>query len=172
MRISGIDEKDNQILRLLLKDARLSYSDIGEQVGLSRTAVKNRIAALEKSGIIRGYQAIICPQQSPEMTTFVVNIETKPEHFDEARRVFARSSKVLTLLQTTGNCHLVALCIAESIAAMRDFLQKIYKAVPGITSINAHSVIDVVKGSVAPQNYDFEVHVNEQEGTAGRADPV
>ncbi len=172
MKISGIDEKDNQIVQLLLEDARLSYSDIGEQVGLSRTAVKNRIATLEKSGIIKGYQAILCPQQSPEMTTFVVNIETKPECFDEAKQVLAQSDQVLTLLQTTGNCHLVALCIAENISAMRDFLQKIYKAVPGITNINAHSVIDVIKGSVAPQNYDFEVHVNEQERAVKDTDPI
>lgn len=50
MHINGIDEKDNEIINLLLKDARMSYSDIGEKVGLSRTAVKNRVAVLEKNG--------------------------------------------------------------------------------------------------------------------------
>ena len=76
MHINGIDEKDNEIINLLLKDARMSYSDIGEKVGLSRTAVKNRVAVLEKNGIIGGYRAVINPQESPEMMTFVVNIET------------------------------------------------------------------------------------------------
>lgn len=52
MHINGIDEKDNEIINLLLKDARMSYSDIGEEIGLSRTAVKNRVANLEKNGII------------------------------------------------------------------------------------------------------------------------
>ena len=33
----------------------MSYSDIGEKIGLSRTAVKNRIAVLAKNGIIGGY---------------------------------------------------------------------------------------------------------------------
>lgn len=42
MWISNLDDKDNQILALLLEDARMSYSDIGTKVGLSRTAVKNR----------------------------------------------------------------------------------------------------------------------------------
>lgn len=161
MIYSGLDEKDKQILQLLLKNARTSYSDIGERVGLSRTAVKNRILALEESGIIQGYEARLCPQQSPEMTTFVVNIETRPECFEEAKMLFANSQQVLTLLQTTGNCHMVALRMAENIAAMRNFLQKLYKAVTGILSINAHSVIDVIKGTVAPQNCDFEVHEND-----------
>ena len=86
MHINGINEKDNEIINLLLKDARMSYSDIGEKIGLSRTAVKNRVATLEKNGIIEGYRAVINPQESSEMMTFIVNIETNPEHFDSKGR--------------------------------------------------------------------------------------
>ena len=79
MYFSSLDKIDNKIINLLLKDARISYSDIREAVGLSRVAVKNRIAALERSGIIKGYKAVIDSQSVPEAMTFVVNIETKPE---------------------------------------------------------------------------------------------
>ena len=151
MRINGIDEKDNQIVNLLLKDGRMSYSDIGERVGLSRTAVKNRVTALESNEIIKGYRAVIDPPQSPEMMTFVVNIETKPECFETAKQIFAEAAETLTLIQTTGNCHLVAICVSESIKIMRIFFNRIYKTVDGILSINAHSVLDVVKGSIIPE---------------------
>ena len=50
MNINGIDKTDNRIIDLLLEDGRMSYSEIADRVGLSRTAVKNRIDALEKSG--------------------------------------------------------------------------------------------------------------------------
>lgn len=150
MHVHGIDEKDNEIINLLLKDARMSYSDIGEIIGLSRTAVKNRITAMEKSGIIGGYRAVICPQESPEMMTFVVNIETEPAHFDEAKQVFATAPETVTLVQTTGNCHLVAICVSEDIKTMKIFVNHIYRSVHGILSINAHSVLDVVKGSIIP----------------------
>ena len=151
MHINGIDEKDNEIINLLLKDGRMSYSDIGVGVGLSRTAVKNRIAALEKRGIIGGYRVIINPQQSSEMMTFVVNIETKAEYFEEAKRAFASVPETVTLVQTTGNCHLVAFCISKDIKSMRIFVNHIYKNVEGILSINAHSVLDVLKGSIIPE---------------------
>lgn len=36
MFIDGLDEYDNKILAVLEKNARQSYSEIGEQVGLSR----------------------------------------------------------------------------------------------------------------------------------------
>ena len=151
MQIRGIDEIDNRIVNLLLEDGRMSYSDIAEKIGLSRTAVKTRIAALERSGIIKGYKAIIDPQAAPEMMTFVTNIETRAEDFEECKRIFAESNETVTIVQTTGNCHLVAICLSPDVKTMRTFVNGIYKSVPGIQSINAHSVLDVIKGSILPE---------------------
>ena len=149
MYINSIDEIDNKIVDLLLQDARMSYSDIGIQVGLSRTAVKNRVVALENKGIINGYRAIINPQESTEMMTFIVNIETNPEHFDSAKQVLSEADEVITLIQTTGrNSHLTAICVSEDVKIMRDFVNHIYRTVDGILSINAHTVLDVIKGSI------------------------
>ena len=151
MIFHGLDDLDNIIVNLLLEDGRMSYSDIAEKVGLSRTAVKNRIKSLEESGIIKGYKAVINPENAPEMMTFVTNIETQAEHFEECKRIFAESEQTVTVVQTTGNCHLVAICLAPDVKIMRDFVNRIYKTVPGILSINAHSVLDVVKGSIIPE---------------------
>lgn len=52
MFLEGLDALDQQIVSLLIENARLSYSDIGEKVGLSRVAVKSRIQALEQRGVI------------------------------------------------------------------------------------------------------------------------
>ena len=79
MHINGIDEKDNEIIRLLQNNARMSYSDIGKTVGLSRTAVSNRVASLENAGIISGYRAVINPQESPEMMKMRLNRRRKKE---------------------------------------------------------------------------------------------
>ena len=54
MFLDGLDETDQKILRLLIQNARMSYSEIGQQVGISRVAVKMRVQALEKKGIIEG----------------------------------------------------------------------------------------------------------------------
>ena len=151
MNFHGLDNLDNLIVNLLLEDGRMSYSDIAERVGVSRTAVKNRVKHLENSGIIKGYKAVINPENAPEMMIFVTNIETQAEHFEECKRIFAESEQTVTVVQTTGNCHLVAICLAPDVKTMRDFVNRIYKAVPGILSINAHSVLDVVKGSIIPE---------------------
>ena len=151
MNFHGLDTLDNQIVNLLLEDGRMSYSDIAERVGISRTAVKNRVKHLENSGIIKGYKAVINTENAPEMMTFVTNIETEAAHFDECKRIFAESDETVTVVQTTGNCHLVAICLSPDVNTMRNFVNRIYKTVPGILSINAHSVLDVVKGSILPE---------------------
>ena len=63
MYLDGLDELDQKIIQLLIENARISYSDIGEKTGISRVAVKARIQALEKKGVIEEYTTIINPQK-------------------------------------------------------------------------------------------------------------
>lgn len=58
MYLNGLDELDQKIVQLLIKNARLSYSDIGKEVGISRVAVKARIQALEKKGLLKNIQQL------------------------------------------------------------------------------------------------------------------
>ena len=63
MYLKGLDELDRKILDLLTQNARYTYSELGERLGLSRVAIKNRMDALEERGIIEGYTVIVNPQK-------------------------------------------------------------------------------------------------------------
>ena len=63
MYLDGLDGLDQKIVGLLIENARISYSDIGEKIGISRVAVKARIQALEQKGIIEEYTTVINPQK-------------------------------------------------------------------------------------------------------------
>ena len=52
-----MDAKDRNIIRLLDEDARLTYAEIGDRVGLAGSSVHDRVRKLEKAGMIRGYRA-------------------------------------------------------------------------------------------------------------------
>ena len=52
MFLSGLDDIDRRLVELLIHNARMSYSDLGQAVGLSRVAVKARVRALEERGVI------------------------------------------------------------------------------------------------------------------------
>jgi len=50
-----LDETDLEILSLLAENARLPYSEIGDEVGLSGPAVSDRVRRLEEAGIINNF---------------------------------------------------------------------------------------------------------------------
>src|SRR3712207_7736558 len=56
---SAMEELDRQIVQLLVKDGRMSYTDLGKATGLSTSAVHQRVRRLEQRGVIRGYAAVV-----------------------------------------------------------------------------------------------------------------
>lgn len=54
-----LDDINCDLLDLLQRDARMSYRELGERIGLSPPAVAERIRKLEDAGVIIGYQAMI-----------------------------------------------------------------------------------------------------------------
>lgn len=54
-----MEELDQLIVRALCEDGRMSYTDLAERVGLSVSAVHQRVRRLEQRGVIRGYAAAI-----------------------------------------------------------------------------------------------------------------
>ena len=57
-----MEEIDRQILALLARDGRMSFTDLGKATGLSTSAVHQRVRRLEQRGVIRGYGAVIDPE--------------------------------------------------------------------------------------------------------------
>ena len=57
-----LDDKDLAILSALQDDARATYADVGAAVGLSASAVHERVRKLEQQGVIRGYRAVLDPE--------------------------------------------------------------------------------------------------------------
>ena len=55
------DDLDSRILRVLLRDGRSSYAEIGDEVGLSASATKRRVDRLLRDGAIRGFTAVVEP---------------------------------------------------------------------------------------------------------------
>jgi len=60
-----LDPTNRRLLQLLQQDGRLSATALGRALGLSRTAVQDRMRRLEAAGVIAGYAAIICEPDQP-----------------------------------------------------------------------------------------------------------
>ena len=54
-----MEDLDRRIVDLLRADGRMSYTDLGKAMGLSTSAVHQRVRRLEERGVIKGYAAIV-----------------------------------------------------------------------------------------------------------------
>ena len=94
MYLDGLDELDQKIIQLLIENARISYSDIGKETSISRVAVKARIQALEKKGVIEEYTTIINPQKISGAVSCYFEIETKPEYLAQVTDILYKNDTV------------------------------------------------------------------------------
>src|SRR5687768_16628191 len=56
-----MDTVDQALIEALRADARMSYAELGRTVGMSGPSVADRVARLERSGVITGYHASVDP---------------------------------------------------------------------------------------------------------------
>lgn len=86
-RVSRVDDKDRQILRLLADDGRMSFTDLGRATGLSTSAVHQRVKRLEERGLILGYGATIDHAAAGKPLTAFVSITpidvSRPDDYPE-----------------------------------------------------------------------------------------
>jgi Lrp/AsnC family leucine-responsive transcriptional regulator len=70
-----VEDLDRQIVQLLVKDGRMSYTDLGKATGLSTSAAHQRVRRLEQRGVIRGYTAVVEPEAVGLPLTAFVSIK-------------------------------------------------------------------------------------------------
>ena len=80
-----IDETDRRILRALRRDGRLSNTKLAEQVGLSTTPCWNRVRALEESGVIESYTAVLNQQALGLPDTCLLYTSPSPRDLSTSR---------------------------------------------------------------------------------------
>jgi len=67
-----LDDRDRDIIDALRQDARATYADIGQRVGLSASAVHDRVRKLEQQGVILAYRAVVDPEAVGFMVTALI----------------------------------------------------------------------------------------------------
>lgn len=84
-----LDKIDRNILRILQEEGRISFTELGERVGLSTTPCTERVRRLEREGIIMGYNARLNPQYlKASLLVFVeISLDYKSgDTFEDFRR--------------------------------------------------------------------------------------
>jgi len=119
---TSLDELDAAILRHLARHGRATNYEVGEAVGLSASAASRRILALEGSGAIRGYRAIIDDRLLGKHMTVYIRVTLERQ-----------SAAVLGAFETAvRHCHDIVSC--HLLAGQYDYI--LVARVAGIDDYN------------------------------------
>lgn len=79
-----MEAADRRIIELLRQDGRTSYTDLGKAIGLSTSAVHQRVRRLEERGVITGYSAVVDPAAvGTPLTAFISVTPLDPREPDD-----------------------------------------------------------------------------------------
>ena len=145
MFLDGLDDLDKKIVELLIKNARMSYSEIGQKTGISRVAVKMRVQALEKRGIIEEYTAVINPQKLGGAVSCYFEIETLPKALNEVAEKLRMNDTVTQIYRVSGKSKLHVHAVASSNEEMEEFISQVIDRLEGVKECSSNVIFSRIK---------------------------
>lgn len=97
-----LDDIDNQILALLMDNARMPTSTIAKRVDIARTTAIARISSLEKRGIIAGYGVKLNQELHQPAVRAYVGISVDPRRASALVKLLQKIPEVETLCAVSG----------------------------------------------------------------------
>ncbi|HRD33789.1 MAG TPA: Lrp/AsnC family transcriptional regulator [Rhodocyclaceae bacterium] len=139
------DRYDRQILDALQQDARISNQELAERISLSPSACLRRVRALEESGLIVGYRALLDTKKLGLSLLALIHISMDrhtPERFDHFEAEIAAIPEVLECLLITGQDadYQLKVAVADMDAYQVLLLNRITR-IPGVTGVHSSFVL-------------------------------
>ena len=135
-----MDDLDQRILDLLVDDARQSVTVLARRLHVARTTLQERMARLERSGVIAGYTVRPGPAATGRRVTAHVAITIDPKRGDHVQQTLRRIASVRTLHTVSGPFDLIAVVAAESPAEIDSVLDRI-GGIPGVERTTSSIVL-------------------------------
>ncbi len=138
-----LDETGWHILEALQENARLSFSELGQRVGLSSPAVAERVRRMEDAGIITGYRAEVNTAKIGYPITAIIRVSNSPG--ERCTRLTASTqviSEVLECYRVTGSDSLIMKVMASSVEHLESLIDRISEHGQLTTSIVLSTVLD------------------------------
>ena len=143
-----LDSFDRRILETLQDDGRLSNVDLADRIGLSPTPCLRRVKALETSGLIRGYNAVLDRGGVGLGLTVMVGVKVdghRDENASAIQEAFRSMPEVISCHLVSGESDFLLETVFPDIASYERFLFGKLLTLAMVKDIRSNFVIRTVK---------------------------
>ena len=139
----------DELLKILQTNALLSREDLARMLDLPAAEVSARIAEHEKSGVIRGYQAILNEDQlDPDKVTAVIEVKVTPQReggFNTIAQRISRFPEVRSAYLMSGTYDLLLFVEGRTLREVASFVSERLSPLEGVLSTSTHFMLKTYK---------------------------
>jgi len=144
MKSMKIEELDRKILKVLNRDARMSFRRIAKELKISPTTLYNKVKKLEKSGVLKGYIPLIDTESVGYDLTAIISLRVRQEKDMEVQKAISKFPQVGAVYEVTGDWDLILVCYFKGRDDLTNFLKK-ELPLSNIERTITHLVLNVIK---------------------------
>ncbi len=141
----ALDRYDRAILQQLQQDGRISNQELADRIGLSPSPCLRRVKALEESGLITGYRALVDSKRLGLNLMALLHISMDrhtPERFENFEREIAKLPQVLECLIITGqDADYQLRVLVKDMDDYHDLLLHKITRIEGVTGVHSSFVL-------------------------------
>lgn len=124
-----LEALDAKIVRLLVEDGRLSYTELGRRTGLSTSAAHQRVRRLEERGVVTGYSARVdAAALGLGLTAFISIRPIDPSQPDDSPDRLAGLPEITSCYSVAGDMSYILQVRVASPLALEDLLARVRAA--------------------------------------------
>lgn len=140
-----MDEIDVRILKCLRSNARENASVISERVGMSVSAVIERIRKLEASGLIARHTTVINSAKAGKDVNAFLSVSLEhPKYIDQFQTVVRESREILGCYYITGDFDFMLRIVTDNTQSLERLLNMV-KSIPGVQNTRTILILSTVK---------------------------
>lgn len=144
----ALDDLNRRMLEMLHQNGRLSYTDIGRELGLSRVAVQNRVSAMVESQVIERFTIVVNPSKVGIHVSAFFHVEVEPAQVEFVAMSLVNETSVTSLYHMTGPSTLHMHAVFHDNDELESFLHDKLYALDGVTHVECQLLLKRYKSRI------------------------
>jgi Lrp/AsnC family transcriptional regulator, regulator for asnA, asnC and gidA len=137
-----LDETDMRIVHMLLKNAKLSLAEIGQEIGISQPAARKRLEKLKKKGIVLG-STILLNERRIGWERAILALDVSRGNYLKTLEAI-KSAPLVTAVYTATGPYTLAVEVLGPVGIVKEAMRHI-EAIDGVKEMCPLTLVEKIK---------------------------
>jgi len=150
-----MNNNDLKIIEQLMRHARTTWAELGALLGLSAPAAADRVRKLEETGVIKGYTALINPEEiGCGLAAIIAVTLERPEVRNDFLRLVMNLAEILECHHIAGEQDYLLKVRCSGTRDLERLISEEIKSLPGIKTSTTVILSTVKETPVLPVKWE------------------